>query len=60
MDKVLELGKPVFICCKQIIALYIKDEEKKKTEKAFHDFLPPSVVKDIKSKRVLASTSCHK
>ena len=30
------------------------DEEKKKTEKAFHDFLPPSVVKDIKNKKVLA------
>ena len=28
------------------------DEEKKKTEKAFHDFLPPSVVKDIKNKKV--------
>ena len=28
------------------------DEEKKKTEKAFHDFLPPSVVRDIKNKKV--------
>ena len=28
------------------------DEEKKKTEKAFHDFLPPSIVKDIKEKKV--------
>ena len=32
----------------------MKDEEKKKTEKAFHDFLPPSVVKDLKAKRVFA------
>ena len=28
------------------------DEEKKKTEKAFHDILPPSVVRDIKNKKV--------
>ena len=32
------------------------DEEKKKTEKAFHDFLPPSVVRDIKNKKVISST----
>ena len=31
------------------------DEEKKKTEKAFHDFLPPSVVRDIKNKKVICS-----
>jgi len=30
------------------------DEEKKKTEKAFHDFLPPSIVKDIKEKKQTA------
>ena len=35
------------------------DEEKKKTEKAFHDFLPPSVVRDIKNKKVICSTSWH-
>ena len=29
------------------------DEEKKKTEKAFHDFLPPSVVKDLKENKVV-------
>ena len=28
------------------------DEEKKKTEKAFHDFLPPSVVRDLKNNKV--------
>ena len=30
------------------------DEEKKKTEKAYHDFLPPSIVKDIKMKKQTA------
>ena len=38
---------------------YISDEEKKKTEKAFHDFLPPSVVIDIKSKRVFIAKLHH-
>ena len=28
------------------------DEEKKKPEKAFHDFLPPSVVRDLKNNKV--------
>ena len=28
------------------------DEEKKNTEKAFHDFLPQSVVKDLKDNKV--------
>ena len=35
------------------------DEEKKKTEKAFHDFLPPSVVKDIKNKKVNLQNIIH-
>lgn len=30
------------------------DNEKMKTEKAFHDFLPKSIVKELKQKRVLA------
>ena len=28
------------------------EQEKRKTEKAFHDFLPSSVVRDIKKKKV--------
>ena len=28
------------------------DNEKMKTEKAFHDFLPKSIVKELKQKRV--------
>ena len=30
------------------------EQEKDKTEKAFHDFLPPCVVRDIKRKKVSA------
>ena len=29
------------------------DQEKMKTEKAFHDFLPLTIVRDIKLKKVL-------
>ena len=31
------------------------DQEKMKTEKAFHDFLPLTIVRDIKLKKVLQS-----
>ena len=32
------------------------DEEKMKTEKAFHDFLPTSVVRDMKRNKVSQET----
>ena len=31
------------------------DQEKMKTEKAFHDFLPLTIVRDIKLKKVVIS-----
>ena len=35
------------------------DAEKMKTEKAFHDFLPTTVVRDLKKKKILAENfSC--
>ena len=35
------------------------DEEKKNTEKAFHDFLPQSVVKDLKNNKVKSINNQH-
>ena len=35
------------------------DEEKKNTEKAFHDFLPQSVVRDLKDNKVQSINNQH-
>ena len=44
---------PLQIFAKEVMEkVKLLDNEKMKTEKAFHDFLPKSIVKELKQKRV--------
>mgnify|MGYP001318774066 CR=1 FL=1 len=53
------LEKKLDNVCTKTISWILRHKDKSLTEKAFHDFLPPSVVIDIKSKRVVIAKMHH-